>query len=65
MSKFGINSNLNPTKDQQDRLIPAIRGFKTASLNIASLPKHIDELRICIKDKEIDVLAINETLNGW
>lgn len=52
------NSNM---VNQQDRLVPAIRGFKIASLNITSLPKHIDELRICMNDKEIDVLAINET----
>ena len=25
--------------------LPSMRGFKLASLNIASLPKHIDELR--------------------
>jgi exonuclease III len=35
--------------------------LQIASLNITSLPKHIDGLRICMNDKEIDVLAINET----
>ena len=30
-------------------------------LNIASLPAHIDELRIFMADKNLDVLAINET----
>ncbi|CAB3995252.1 Hypothetical predicted protein [Paramuricea clavata] len=59
--RYEHNSNLNYIDNQQDRLVPAIRGFKIASLNITSLPKHIDELRICINDKEIDVLAINET----
>ena len=41
--------------------MPKIRGFKIASLNIASLPKHIDELRIVMSNNEIDVLAINES----
>ena len=38
-----------------------IQGFKIASLNVASLLKHIDELRILMNNKEIYVLAINET----
>jgi hypothetical protein len=59
--RYEHNSNLNYIDNQQDRLVPAIRGFKIASLNIASLPKHIDELRVCMNAKEIDVLAINET----
>ena len=36
-------------------------GFKIASLNITSLVKHIEELRIFLADNMIDVLAINET----
>ena len=42
-------------------LVPQTRGFKIASLNIASLPAHIDELRLFMADKNLDVLAINET----
>ena len=41
--------------------LPRERGFKLASLNITSLPKHIDELRILLADRYIDILAINET----
>ena len=41
--------------------LPRERGFKLASLNITSLPKHIDELRILLADRSIDILAINET----
>ena len=37
--------------------LPSTRGFKFASLNITSLPKHIDELRVL----PLDVLSINET----
>ena len=43
------------------KLIPKNRGFKIACLNITSLHKHIDELRICLNDREVDILAINET----
>ena len=32
-----------------------------ASLNIASLPRHIDELRIWITNQNLDLLCINET----
>ena len=32
-----------------------------ASLNITSLLKHTDELRVFLNDQNIDVLAINET----
>ena len=41
--------------------LPHVRGFKLASINITSLPKHIDELRILLADRSIDILAINET----
>ena len=32
-----------------------------ADLNIASLPKHIDELRLQLTKKPLDILSINET----
>ena len=37
------------------------RGFKLASLNVGSLNKHIDEVKVLLFDISIDVLAINET----
>jgi len=37
-----------------------MRGFKLASLNIASLPKHIDELRVLLVDNPLDIFSINE-----
>jgi len=43
------------------RSIPTMRGFKIASLNITSLIKHIDELRVFLAVNPIDVLAINES----
>ena len=59
MATSNIDKSNNPFK--QNELVPSIRGFKIASLNITSLPKHIDELRIAMKNNEIDVLAINES----
>ena len=41
--------------------MPKVRGFKIASLSIASLSKHIDELRIVMSNNDIDVLANNES----
>lgn len=41
--------------------IKILKGFKIASLNINSLLKHIDELRLILTKSEIDVFAINET----
>lgn len=41
--------------------LPPGRGFKIAGLNINSLTKHIDELRILLDDYSIDILSINET----
>ena len=41
--------------------LPSGRGFKITSLNINSLVKHIDELRILLDDRSIDILSINET----
>ena len=32
-----------------------------AMLNVASLIKHIDEIRLLLCDKKIDILALNET----
>ena len=41
--------------------LPPGRGFKIASLNINSLTKHIDELRIILDYNSIDILSLNET----
>ena len=37
------------------------RGFKIAALNITSIPGHIDELRIYMNSKCIDILVVNKT----
>ena len=41
--------------------IPSKRGFKLASLNVNKLSTHIDEIRILLADKFLDILAIQET----
>ena len=48
-------------KDISLHEIKNLKGFKIASLNINSLLRHIDELRMTITNLEVDVLAINET----
>ena len=51
----------NPTTVHIDPIVPRTRGFKLACLNITSLVKHIDELRVLMIDQTPDILAINET----
>ena len=41
--------------------MPKTRGFRMAMLNVASLVKHLDEIRLILLDRNLDVLAINET----
>jgi exonuclease III len=48
-------------KDSCLHKIKNLRGLKIASLNINSLLRHIDELRLMLSDSEIDVFAINES----
>ena len=44
----------------QNLLLPKMSRFKLASLNITSLVKHIQELRLFLTNNLIDVLAIHE-----
>ena len=48
-------------RKQNDFNLPKTRGFKIASLNIASLPKHLDELRLNMINQYLDILILNET----
>lgn len=41
--------------------IPIGRGFKMAHLNIVSIPKHINEVRISMANQHLDLMAFNET----
>ncbi|CAB3994109.1 RNA-directed DNA polymerase from mobile element jockey [Paramuricea clavata] len=47
--------------DNQSKLHPKLKGVSIAQLNITSLTKHIDELRILITEMNFDILCINET----
>ena len=38
-----------------------MKGLKIACLNINSLSKHIDELRVVMLNNPLDILAINES----
>ena len=53
------NALLGSVKPQN--LLPNVRGLKIASFNINSLLKHKDELRVCMFNQQLDILAINET----
>ena len=51
----------NSIESESNILFPHVRGFKMASLNIASLVLHIDEIRALLHDKYFDVICLNET----
>ena len=38
-----------------------LKGFKIASLNIVSLPLHIDELLVSLQSEPVDIIALSET----
>ena len=69
-----LNNNVNNLESNQSMLdqqrstinnrIPSKRGFKIALLNVNKLSTHIDEIRILLADKCLDVLAIQETKLG-
>lgn len=40
-----------------------VKVFMMGSLNINSLNKHINELRVFVADKSFGILAINETIS--
>ena len=42
-------------------LLESLKGFRIASLNVASIPKYIDQLRVYMVNKPIDILCINES----
>ena len=38
-----------------------MKGFKIAMLNIVSLPKYFDEIKILLEKQDLDILVLNET----
>ena len=61
VSKRPLKPDITLNLNQLDTLLPNQRGLKIENLNINSLFKHTDELRINMADQIIDILGINET----
>ena len=58
---ISINSFLRNMNQLRIFVFPRTVASKEASLNMNSLSAHIDEIRILLNDKFLDVLAIQET----
>ena len=62
---LSVNAVLNRSSSQRGvksaSILPPLRGFRMASLNINQLTTHIDELRILLANNDIDIISINET----
>ena len=58
---YAANKNVSNNLSKTFNSIPNERGFKMAFLNIVSVPKKIDEIRLSMFNKNIDLLAFNET----
>ena len=41
--------------------LDTLKGFRIAHLNITSIPKYIEQLRLYLLNKPVDVFTINET----
>ena len=52
-------SNLNNLLNKGS--LENLKVFRIAHLNITSLPKYIDQLRLYLINKPVDILGINET----
>ena len=63
----GSNSSETDNADimtaRENELLPKnkLKGLKLVSLNIASLLKHLDELRIFVEEEKPHIIAINQT----
>ena len=44
---------------------PTVKGLKIANLNVNSLTKHIDEMRVLLAENPFDILSINESKIDW
>ena len=49
------NKQINDVISEPKNFLPNKRGFKLAFLNITSLIKHLDELRVLLVDSPVDV----------
>ena len=55
------NDNFSAKTMSFDKITSETRCFKIALLNVNSLTKHLDELKVFMANKPLDVLAINES----
>ncbi len=56
------NSKQSPNANNETKKNEIKRGFKIAHLNVRSLVKNVDQLRIYLQDQQFDVVSINETM---
>ena len=47
--------------DNEINVLAKTKGLKIANLNVNSLMKHLDEIRLILSNKALDILAINES----
>ena len=55
------NEKGNKKQNDETLAMNSLKSFKVGHLNITSLPKHVDELRLQLTSQPIDVLGLNET----
>ena len=60
-AQIRTRSCTQPRRQTNNPSYRKLNGFKIGHLNIASLFKHIEELRIFMQNQTFDILSINET----
>ena len=53
--------NLEIENENNINFLRSLKGFRVGHINIASLVKHIDELKIYLEKEPFDILSINES----
>ena len=56
-----INSSNLPKQNDNKVIYPKLKGLKFAHVNITSLPKHLDELKLFLQQLPFEILSLNET----
>ena len=51
----------HPESENNIKYLKSLKGFRVGHLNIASLVRHVDELKVYLEKEPFDVLSINET----
>jgi hypothetical protein len=60
-AQFNTQPNTRSPMQMNSMDYPKLKGFKIDHLNVASLVKHADELRMFMQIQPFDILSINET----